>query len=85
MADIPVLKTVAVEAKGVTELLAAIERRKEREQQSNRKVILLTEKALRIIAKNKLKGIDKVALREELATLAQKPNFNLYAFVKKFL
>lgn len=85
MADIPVLKTVAVEAKGVTELLAAIESRKEREQQSNRKTVLLTEKALRIIAKNKLKGIDKVALKEELATLAQKPNFNLYAFVKKFL
>jgi LAO/AO transport system kinase len=85
MADIPVLKTVAVEAKGVTELLAAIESRKERGQQSNRKIILLTEKALRIIAKNKLKGIDKAALKEELATLAQKPNFNLYAFVKKFL
>lgn len=84
-ADTPVLKTVAVEAKGVTELLTEIENLKGRTEQSNRKLILLTEKALRIIAKNKLKGLDKAVLKEELNAQLQKQHFNLYAFVKKFL
>lgn len=42
--NIPVLKTVAVEAKGVKELLAEISSRKESPENTNRKSILLTEK-----------------------------------------
>lgn len=83
-ADIPVLKTVAVEATGVTQLLDEIEKMKSNAF-NERKLILLTEKTLRIIAKDKMKSLDKSALKADLGIAVQKQNFNLYAFIKKFL
>lgn len=83
--DTPVLKTVAVEAKGVSELLAEIERLNSRHTAKGRKLLLLTEKALRLIAKNKMKHIDKSALKSSLSEELQKQHFNLYTFVKKFI
>jgi LAO/AO transport system kinase len=54
---IPVIKTVAVEAKGVTELIEKIylSGNEKSEAAQNRRQILLTEKALRIIAKHRMK------------------------------
>lgn len=83
--DIPVLKTVAVEAKGVTELMEAIANRSNNAKNHERKLMLLTEKALRIIAKNRMKGFDRTALRQELNEKLQGSDFNLYHFVQRYL
>ncbi len=83
--NIPVLKTVAVEAKGVKELIAEISVRKESMENANRKSILLTEKALRIISKSKMKNFDKAELRAILTREMNDPHFNLYSFVKQYL
>lgn len=83
--DIAVLKTVAVESRGVKEVIEAVLKIQANPKNRERKMILLVEKALRIIAKNKMKGFDKTALRDELTTQALQSNFNLYDFIKKYV
>lgn len=83
--DIPVLKTVAVESRGVKEVIDAILSIQHNGKNKERKQVLMTEKALRIIAKNRMKGFDKDALRKDLTEAAAFANFNLYSFVKKYL
>lgn len=81
--NIPVLKTVAVESKGVRELLSEISNRQSSVENSSRKLILLSEKALRIVSKNRMKGFDAEKLKTDLADEMKKQNFNLYEFVKQ--
>lgn len=83
-ADTPVIKTVAVEVKGVNEMIEEIERLKKHPASDNRRLLLLTEKALRLIAAKRMKDIDKEALRNQLKTALQQANFNLYGFVRGF-
>jgi LAO/AO transport system kinase len=83
--NIPILKTVAVESKGVKELIAAIDTRGKSAENSSRKNILLAEKALRIISKNRMKNFDRQKMQVELEKEMNSSNFNLYTFVKKFL
>ncbi|HWB63347.1 MAG TPA: methylmalonyl Co-A mutase-associated GTPase MeaB [Chitinophagales bacterium] len=83
--NIPVLKTVAVESKGVKELLLEIEKQASGEKNNERKLVLLAEKALRIIAKNRMKDIDINNLKTELKQKMGSSNFNLYSFVKQYV
>jgi LAO/AO transport system kinase len=83
--NIPILKTVAVESKGVKELIAAIDTRGKSAENLIRKNILLAEKALRIISKNRMKNFDREKMQVELEKEMNASNFNLYTFVKKFL
>ncbi len=84
---IPVIKTVAVEAKGVTELIEKIylSGNEKSEAAQNRRQILLTEKALRIIAKHRMKNFDVEKFRIALLKEMNQTNFNIYAFIKKYL
>ncbi|MFN8287323.1 MAG: methylmalonyl Co-A mutase-associated GTPase MeaB [Chitinophagales bacterium] len=83
--ETPVIKTVAVEAKGIGDLLNALNAQHESGQNRDRKLLLLTEKALRLIAKNRMKSFDTKALKTELREALLSPSFNLYSFVKKHL
>lgn len=80
---IPVLKTVAVESKGVKELISTIAQTGS--SNDSRKVVLLTEKAMRIIARNRMKNFDRDKLKADLAANLHQPDFNLYRFVKPYL
>lgn len=79
--EVKVIKTVATESKGVPELIEQLQIDKTQNNQA-RKLILLTEKALRIVAKKRMKGFDVEALRNNLQQEMQQPNFNLYHFLK---
>lgn len=83
--NIPVLKTVAVDSKGVKELLEKISAQKESAEHLNRKKILLTEKALRIISKNKMKVFDAEKMKATLEKEMNTSGFNLYSFVKQYI
>jgi LAO/AO transport system kinase len=83
--NIPILKTVAVESSGVLELIAALDTHKKSGDNANRKLILLAEKALRIISKNRMKDFDRQKMKTALENEMHAPGFNLYSFVKKFL
>ncbi|MBK7147711.1 MAG: methylmalonyl Co-A mutase-associated GTPase MeaB [Bacteroidetes bacterium] len=84
---IPVIKTVAVEAKGITELIDKLHLSELEisEAAQRRKLVLLTEKALRIIAKHRMKNIDTEHIRQAMSQAMNDTHFNIYAFVKQYL
>ncbi|MES2622413.1 MAG: methylmalonyl Co-A mutase-associated GTPase MeaB [Bacteroidota bacterium] len=83
--NIPILKTVAVECKGVKELIDAIHLWENNSENESRKIILLAEKALRIISKGRMKNFDREKMKSELSKKMSASNFNLYSFVKQYL
>lgn len=80
-AEIPVVKTVAASQQGISELLQAIEKRLELEQDPQRKAWLLTERAWQLIQQEKMKGLKKETLKDELALLLKSGSVNLYQYV----
>ena len=83
--NIPVLKTVATEGKGINELIEAFSTAKSSSQNHDRKIMLLADKAFKLIKKNKMKGFDQKALYDDLKNSCQDKGFNLYSFTKKYL
>ncbi len=81
---IPVLRTVAVEAKGVKELISTI-RQTESKGNEERRISLMADKAYKIIQRHRMKGFDKKALRQQLIDSAAQPGFSLYRFTHGFL
>jgi len=80
--EIPVVKTIAIQSEGISQLLKKINEhhrfpRKEKNQQ------LIFEKALRLIRDYKMKEINKEHLKKSLEEVQQKKDFNLYQFVKR--
>ena len=83
--NIPILKTVAVESKGVKELIDEILKQRGSEKNDERKLILLSEKSLRIIAKHRMRDFDQKKLKTDLQQQMNKPGFNLFSFIKPYL
>jgi LAO/AO transport system kinase len=78
--QVPVLKTVATEGKGVAELANAIQ-----ETHSSNKILrtdLMTEKAFQLIIQQKMKHINKEELKTKIEEAQKEPSFNLYQFVQ---
>jgi LAO/AO transport system kinase len=80
--NIPVLKTIAVEGRGINELAGEISSQKNSAKNRERRLLLLTEKALRIVSKQRMKGFDRAQLKNELSLQMEKTGFNLYSFLK---
>jgi LAO/AO transport system kinase len=81
--EIPVIKTIATQSEGITQLLKKINDHHlfPQKQKNNQ---LLFEKALRLIRDYKMKEINKEALKNKLAEAQKKKDFNLYQFVNAF-
>jgi LAO/AO transport system kinase len=79
---VPVLKTIASQKQGITELKDEI-----LQHTSNgnieKKYWLLTEKVFQLIQKDRMKDIDKMQLKEKIMRDGL-TNFNLYKFVNSF-
>ncbi len=82
--EIPVLKTVAVESKGVEALLNELEQQGKSPKNRERRALLMSDKALRLIAKNRMRDFDKTALKQEIAVAMLQPSFNLYSFISRY-
>ena len=83
--EIPVLKTVATEKKGVEELAAAVEEYFAGQNSlPGKRLHLLAEKSWQLIQAERMSGISKKALKEALEKALQKEEFNLYAFTSAF-
>lgn len=79
--EVPVVKTIASQKKGVDELLDIIFHQLKKSHLTDRKFWLLAEKAFFLIEQKRMKGIDKSILKKEIETLFPKGNFNLYRFI----
>jgi LAO/AO transport system kinase len=82
--EVPVLKTIAAEKKGVRELLDALLHQLKMAHLTDKRFWLLAEKAFYLIEKNRMKDIDKSALKKQIEKIYPRGNFNLYRFVANY-
>lgn len=81
-AEIPILKTIALQKDGVQTLFSKINEQTGAAQTSQKKLHLLAEKAYQLIQKKRMKGVNKIAL---LNAIQQHANgFNLWKFAEEF-
>jgi len=79
--EIPVIKTVASQKKGIVELYDAIKGRFSEAQTTEKKYRLLAEKAWHLLQKHRMKDISKL----DLLTAIQKEKVtNVYSFITRF-
>lgn len=79
--EIPALKTIASEKKGIEELVSAITHNLLNHIQGTKRSWLLAEKAYYLIQKKRMKDIDKIGLKK---MIEEKEKFNLYQFIKDY-
>lgn len=79
--EVPIIKTVASQKEGITELLDILFHQLKKAHLTDKKFWLLAEKAFYLIEQKRMKGIDKTILKKEIETIHQHGNFNLYQFV----
>ena len=83
--EIPVVRTVAIEAQGVEELAACIDQElKAGDQFTEKKLQLLTEKSWQLIESKRMSDLKKADLKIRLAGEARKDDFNLYQFLQTY-
>ncbi|MFD0751514.1 methylmalonyl Co-A mutase-associated GTPase MeaB [Mucilaginibacter calamicampi] len=80
--EIPVFKTVATTGEGMAEITGFV--LSEKTAGNNRKAMLLTEKAYRLIQQKRMAGVDKRKLREEIAVAMGGQEWNLYEFIGRY-
>ena len=79
--EVPVIKTVAIQKEGTTELLDIILHQLQKAHLTDKKFWLLAEKAFYLIQQKRMKDIDKTILKKEIEATYPKGNFNLYKFI----
>lgn len=80
---IPVIKTIASQKEGITDLLQAILSSIEQQKHTEKRSWLLAEKAFHLIEQKKMEGISKTMLKEKIE--ASGNDINLYQFIKQYL
>lgn len=82
---VPVVKTVATHDVGIDELLLQIQKHSATPLSNARRILLLAEKAWRIIRQERMKDVSKKMLMDALQKEQLEEGFNLYRFVKRFV
>jgi len=80
--EVPIIKTTATEKKGIPELYEAI--KNNLPQNEEKRLYLLTEKAWQLLTQKKMKGVDKMKLRQSIEAGINEDNFNLYSFIENY-
>jgi LAO/AO transport system kinase len=83
--EVPIIKTIAQEGKGLDELYDAINHHRRASAFSEKKRWLLLERSYQLIQKEKMKGVDRRELERAIAAQESKDHFNLYQFVQGYL
>jgi len=81
-AEIAIVKTIATQKEGVTELFEKIIAHQQLVQTTDRKYWLLAEKAYHLIQQHRMSDIDKTDLKKELEGLGES---TLYQFIRKYI
>ena len=83
--EVPVIKTVASQNQGVSDLLKEIEHLLKHHHSKEKKYWLIAERAYQLIQRKKMNDIDKEKLKEEIKDLSNKNSFQLYSFIKNYI
>jgi len=81
--QIPVIKTIAIKNEGIDDLILNIKKHFSSNNINDRKNLLMTEKAMRLIMSHKTKHIDRIQLLNDIKKEMKNNYFNLYQFVLK--
>ncbi len=81
--DIPVIKAIASQQEGISELWEAITRQQKLTYAGDRKLWLLTEKVYQLLQKKYMREVRKENIRDQLAVAYESEDFNLYQFASK--
>jgi len=81
--EVPVIKTIATEKKGIDELMKAIREQLTEERNQERHLALLTDKAWQLLVHKKMKDISKTELKKTIEAVYKNEGFNLYSFIDK--
>jgi len=79
--EIAIIKTIASEKKGVTELYEKIIAHQQLNNTNNKKNYLLAEKAFHLIQQKRMKDVNKTILLNQIKAIE---NFNLYQFIEQY-
>ena len=79
--EVPIIKTVALQNKGIQELYDAINKQLQQNTFNEKKYYLLTEKAWQLLQKKRMKGLNKQDIMEQVKVSATKKDFNIYRFI----
>jgi len=82
--EIPVIKTIAIEKKGIDDLIKGIEWHETLDTITDKRIKLLAENAYRLIEQKRMRDINKMKLVEEINTGYKNPGFNLYKLIEKY-
>jgi LAO/AO transport system kinase len=77
---VPVVKTVALNRKGIKELITCIKEHQQQHLLSDKKFWLLAERAYQLIQKKRMKDVDKAELKSLIEKAHGDNDFNLYSF-----
>ncbi len=80
----PVIKTVASQYIGLDELIHQIHLHQQLTQKGEKKILLLSQKAMMLIKAMRTKDISMPDLTSELRLVANNSDFNLYRFIEKY-
>ncbi len=79
---VPVIKTVASQKSGITELADALYAHQQFAHQPEKRAWLLTERAFHLLQQQQMKGFNKAAIRLQIEEALAANDFNLFRFVK---
>ena len=82
--QIPIIKTIAAQKTGISELAEAIAAHQLQLQDPTRKNWLLTQKALRLIQQKRMQDVDAAKLLAAISAQSQDPQFNIFEFVQAY-
>ena len=79
--EVPVVKTVASQKEGITELLNILLNQLQKSHLTDKTFWLLAERAFYLIEQKRMADINKAMLKKEIENSYQRGNFNLYKFI----
>ena len=82
--QIPIIKTIAAQKTGISELAEAIAAHQLQLQDPTRKNWLLTQKALRLIQQKRMQDINATTLLAAITEASQDPQFNIFEFIQAY-
>lgn len=79
--EIEIIKTIALQNKGITDLFQAINKYLQDNTLNEKKYYLLTEKAWYLLQKKRMKDLNKEKIMEQIKKKSLRKDFNIYRFV----
>lgn len=83
--EVPVIKTIASEKKGISELAASIQQHQNLQEDRPRKAWLLTERAYQLIQRYRMRDVQKETIKKAIETDLAEGRFNLFTFIQQYI